>query len=163
MGFFYNCQFRVRISDTKAQVLSCLHCFAVPKGDNDIRMVYDATGNGLNQCVWVPTFWLPTTNTLIRGLNKDSWMTDRDMADMFLAYELDPRVRPYTGLDLDTLLTGRGEDGPRLGLAYWYRCCMGFVGSPYCTIRLSLIAQEVVRGDRFDVRLAREVPGLPRA
>ena len=62
----------VRVGDAQTQVLSCLHCFAVPKGNNDIRMVYDATGNGLNQSVWVPTFWLPTTNTLLRGLNKDS-------------------------------------------------------------------------------------------
>ena len=153
----------VRFSDAKSKVLSCLHCFAVPKGDDDIRMVYDATGNGLNQCVWVPTFWLPTTATLLRGLDKDSWMTDRDMADMFLAYELDPRVRPYTGLGLDTLLGGPRKGGPPRRLAYWCRCCMGFVGSPYCTIRLSLVAQETVRGDRFDVRLAKEVPGLPRA
>ena len=37
-------------------VKSYLFCFAVPKGEDDVRMVYDATGNGLNACVWVPTF-----------------------------------------------------------------------------------------------------------
>jgi hypothetical protein len=35
---------------------------AVPKGEEDIRMVYDATANRLNKAVWVPTFWLPTIN-----------------------------------------------------------------------------------------------------
>ena len=38
---------------------------------------------------------------------------------------------------------------------------MGFVGSPYCAVRMSLIAQEVVRGDRHDTRLAPAVPGRP--
>jgi hypothetical protein len=36
--------------------------FAVPKGEDNIRMVYDATANRLNEAVWVPTFWLPTIN-----------------------------------------------------------------------------------------------------
>ncbi len=30
--------------------------FAVPKGEDNIRMVYDATTNMLNEAVWVPTF-----------------------------------------------------------------------------------------------------------
>jgi hypothetical protein len=33
--------------------------FAVPKGDSDIRVVYDATKSGLNACIWVPSFSLP--------------------------------------------------------------------------------------------------------
>jgi len=37
--------------------------FAVPKGEDDIRMVYDATANKLNECVWVPSFWLPTIDS----------------------------------------------------------------------------------------------------
>ncbi len=46
--------------------------FVVPKGEDDIRLVYDATANKLNQCVWVPTFWLPTVDLLVRALDKDS-------------------------------------------------------------------------------------------
>ena len=37
-------------------VKSYIKYFAVPKGDDDIRMVYDATANKLNEAVWVPTF-----------------------------------------------------------------------------------------------------------
>ena len=48
--------------------------FAVPKENNDIRLVYDATVNCLNKCMWVPTFLLPTINILVRVLCKDSWM-----------------------------------------------------------------------------------------
>ncbi len=39
--------------------------FAIPKGEGNIHMVYDATANKLNKAVWVPTFWLPTINTLV--------------------------------------------------------------------------------------------------
>ena len=33
-------------------IKSLTHYFAVPKGDNDIRMVYDMTASGLNQALW---------------------------------------------------------------------------------------------------------------
>ncbi len=58
-------------------VKSFIKFFAVPKGAEDVRIVYDATANGLNECVWSPPFWLPTINTLVRGLDENSWMTDR--------------------------------------------------------------------------------------
>ena len=41
-------------------VKSCIKYFGVPKGEDDVRMVYNATANGLNECVWSPSFWLPT-------------------------------------------------------------------------------------------------------
>jgi hypothetical protein len=39
--------------------------FAVPKGLDDIRMVYDGTKSGLNDVIWVPRFPLPTVDTLL--------------------------------------------------------------------------------------------------
>ena len=33
--------------------------FDVPKGDSDIRMVYDATKCGLNAALWTPNFFYP--------------------------------------------------------------------------------------------------------
>jgi hypothetical protein len=60
------------------KVKSLIKYFAVPKEEDNIRLVYNATANRLNECVWVPTFWLPTIDTLVRALDKDSWMTDRD-------------------------------------------------------------------------------------
>ncbi len=50
--------------------------FMVPKGKDNFRMVYNATANKLNDCVWVPTFWLPTIDLLVRALDEHSWMTD---------------------------------------------------------------------------------------
>ncbi len=68
---------------TGIKVKSLIKYFAVPKGEDNICLVYDATANKLNDCVWVPTFWLPTINSLVRALDKDSWMMDCDIGDMF--------------------------------------------------------------------------------
>ena len=46
-------------------VKSFIKYFGVPKGEDDVRMVYYATANDLNECVWSPSFWLPTINTLL--------------------------------------------------------------------------------------------------
>jgi hypothetical protein len=55
------CYLRSPVSPIKSNI----KYFAVPKGEDDVRMVYDATANGLNDCVWSPPFWLPTLNTLV--------------------------------------------------------------------------------------------------
>ena len=39
--------------------------FDVPKGDLDIRMVYDATKCGLNDALWTPNFFLPTIDLIL--------------------------------------------------------------------------------------------------
>lgn len=48
---------------TGLKIKSLIKYFAVPKGEDDVCMVYDATANRLNECVWVPTFWLPTIDS----------------------------------------------------------------------------------------------------
>jgi hypothetical protein len=50
---------------TTGTVRSGTHFFCVPKGNSDIRMVYNGTGCGFNANVWAPRFGLPTVmNTL---------------------------------------------------------------------------------------------------
>ena len=41
----------LRMTGFKVKLL--IKYFAVPKGDEDIRLVYNATANHLNECVWV--------------------------------------------------------------------------------------------------------------
>ena len=41
-------------------VVSLTGSFPVPKGESNIRMVYDATKCGLNASLWSPNFLLPT-------------------------------------------------------------------------------------------------------
>jgi hypothetical protein len=47
---------------TPGFVKSLTTFFSVPKGEDDIRMVYDASVSGLNNAIWVPRFLLPTVN-----------------------------------------------------------------------------------------------------
>jgi hypothetical protein len=98
---------------TGTKVKSLIKYFAVPKGEDDIRLVYDATANKLNNCVWVPTFWLPTIDLLVRALDKDLWMMDRNVEDMFLNFQLHESMKPFTGVDLLSLYEMETEPGPR--------------------------------------------------
>jgi hypothetical protein len=86
-----------------------------------------------------------------QGVDKDSWMTDRDMGDMFLNYQLHESVVPYTGVDFSSLYKGKDEVGPRWGV--WDRNLMGFTSSPYLSIRMALVVEEVCRGDRHEIGL----------
>jgi hypothetical protein len=93
-------------------IKSNIKFFPVPKGEDDICIVYDATANELNEAVWVPTFWLPTINLLVQAVGSDSWMTDKDIGDMFLNFQLHQDVKPFTGVDLTCLYDGPGDAGP---------------------------------------------------
>jgi hypothetical protein len=79
-------------------IKSLTNYFDVPKGSDDIRMVYDASKSGLNKIIWVPSFCLPTTENLTDLLDEQSWMADIDMGEQFLNFPLDPLLRPYCGL-----------------------------------------------------------------
>ena len=70
------------------RVKSLIRFFAVPKGNSDIRMVYDGTASGFNNSVFISNFGLPTIETLLRGTDPDSWMVDLDIGDMFLNFML---------------------------------------------------------------------------
>ena len=67
---------------------SLIKYFAVPKGENDLRIVYDASRNGLNSAVWAPSFWLPTIDSVTRALDSDSFMMDCDVGEQFLNFPL---------------------------------------------------------------------------
>ena len=130
---------------TGINVKSLIKYFAVPKGEDDVRMVYDATASKLNECVWVPSFWLPTIDLLVRALDGELWMTDRDVGDMFLNYQLHRSVVPFTGVNLSSLYEGSDEVGPRW--AVWDRNLMGFAASPYNSIKMALVAEEICKGN----------------
>jgi hypothetical protein len=65
-----------------------------------------------NEAVWVPTFWLPTINLLVWAVGSDSWMTNKDIGDMFLNFQLHQDVKPFTSVDLTCLYDGPGDPGP---------------------------------------------------
>ena len=46
-------------------VISLTYFFYVPKGENDIRLVYDLTASGLNDALWAPIFCMPSVDNVL--------------------------------------------------------------------------------------------------
>ena len=137
----------------QGRLKSAISYFAVPKGivENvvqDWRVVFHAGANGLNDCIWAPSFWLPSVESLIRIVDTGSFMEDRDVGEMFLNYELHPTVRKFAGVDVKPL-GFTSEECPYRWL-WWTKNLMGFRSSPYNSVKMYLIAEEIIRGDRLD-------------
>ena len=109
--------------------------------------MHDATANKLNECVWVLSFWIHTLDSLLRALDENSWMTDCDIANMFLNFQLHADVAPYTRVDLRPMYK-EGEEVKDRRWACWDMNLMGFASSPYNSAKMALIAREVCKGDR---------------
>ena len=77
--------------------------FYVPKGDSDIRLVYDATKCGLNAALWTPNFFLPTSDSILCNADDETWFGDIDLGEMFLNCWLDEELCPYAGVDVSLL------------------------------------------------------------
>jgi len=129
------------------EVQSLTSYFAIPKGLEDIRMVYDASASGLNACLWVPNFWLPSAEGLVEAMTEDSWMGDLDMGEQFLNFHLHQDLQLFCGIDVKPLFH------PERRTTYWLlftRCMMGHRPSPYFTGQSTYYAKEVIQGNRID-------------
>lgn len=137
-------------------VVSLTGFFAVPKGESDIRLVYDATKCGFNDVIWAPSFLLPTIDDTLEQVDIGGWMGDIDLGEMFLNFPLDEKVRKYVGLDLtdmrevvensfENLIPEHMKHSKRLFLR-WTRCLMGLRCSPYNAVRHFAWAEEFIRG-----------------
>lgn len=127
------------------KLASLIKHFAVPKGEGDWRVVFHAGANGLNDCVWAPSFYLPTVEALLRCVDHTSFMEDRDIGEMFLNFELHPNTRRFVGVDVRPL-----ELETKMNWLGWTKNFMGFRSSPYNSIKMYLISEEIIRGDRYD-------------
>lgn len=128
--------------------------FAVPKGEDDIRLVYDGSVSGLNMSIWVPRFFLPTLRTHLRAVEEDTYMADVDIGEMFLNFILHRELRTLAGVDLTHYFPRDVEDTPDGKGAQvwetWQRAAMGLRSSPYQAVQAMGVAEEVIRGDRKD-------------
>ena len=79
-------------------VRTSLHFFAVPKGEDDIRVVFDGTSCGLNEALWSPNFFLPTSRNAAEMLSFDTWMSDADLGEFFHNFFADEKVRKHSGV-----------------------------------------------------------------
>ena len=133
-------------------ITSLMPFFHVPKGIDDIRMVYDGSASGLNDMLWAPWFSLPTVATLIRSLEPGYSMSDNDLGEMFHNFMLDAELRKYCGMDI----TRYGEEDPLLShrskkrWVRWNRLAMGLRPSPYCAVQGIMMAREIILGNQWD-------------
>jgi hypothetical protein len=131
-------------------VKSLTSYFAVPKAETDVRIVYDGTACGLNDCLWAPNFMLPTVDSILRSASSDTWFGDIDLGEMFLNYPLDERVRPYAGVDVTFVDEDLSNRKAKRILERWTRCLMGFKPSPYVTTQTFAWSEEVILGNHLD-------------
>jgi hypothetical protein len=129
----------------KGPIESLTSFFAVPKGVDDIRMVYHDTESGLNDVIWVPRLSLPTVDTMLRAVDSNTFMSNMDIGEMFLNFVLHESMQSLCGVDL-TNYFGEGK----LLWERWTRAAMGLRSSPYQAVQAILVAKEVIRGDQKD-------------
>ena len=150
-------------------VRSRVHYFAVPKGDHDIRVVFDGTSSGLNETLWAPNFYLPTSRAASLLLTFSTWMSDVDFGEMFHNFFISDKMRKYAGVDVSPLTsymtsdlssTSRGATAVR-----WNRLFMGMKPSPYNAVRFYYWGEDMVRGNPADLtnpmRYDRVILNLP--
>jgi hypothetical protein len=130
------------------QVVSLTSFFGVPKGEDDIRMVYDGSVSGLNDAIWVPGFTLPTVLTHLRAVEAGTFMADVDVGEMFLNFMLHSSIRLFAGVDISHFFSEDSQDVKRWET--WYRAAMGLTSSPYQACQVMGYAEEVMRGNRLD-------------
>ena len=80
-----------------------LHYFAVAKGECDIRVVFDGTSCGLNEALWSPNFFLPTSRNASELLSFDTWMADVDFGEFFHNFFADDKIRKHAGVNVGSL------------------------------------------------------------
>ena len=141
-------QVRTRGYIAPGPVISLTDYFDVPKGESDIRMVYNGTSCGLNALLWAPNFWLPSSSAALRVLSFYSFCVDMDLGEMFLNFPLDPRIRPYAGVDLSPFKNQVHSTLPTVW-ERWDRLFMGLKPSPFNSVRYFYWADEFARGDRI--------------
>jgi hypothetical protein len=122
--------------------------FAVPKGDSDIRVVYDGTKIGLNGSMWAPWFAMPTVESHLSFVGEETFMGDIDVGDMFHNFMLHEKVQIVAGIDLTPSFPEEvlSQGQSKVLWERWCRSAMGLKSSPYNSIQGILFAEEVIRG-----------------
>ena len=135
-----------------ADIKSLTSFFSVPKGNTDIRMVYDGTKSGLNDALYAPWFGLGNVTSMLRTVEAKTWLADNDFGEMFLNFWIHPDLRKYTGIDITELFPEELKEkygATRLWEA-WCRCAMGLTTSPYQTTQCAQRVKRVIFGDKSD-------------
>jgi hypothetical protein len=144
---------------SRRDISSLMHYFLVPKGDKDIRMVYDSSKCGLNAVTFAPWFAVPTASSLERMILPHTYQGDNDFGEMFLNFQLHQDMQRYTGVDGSDLLNNKdaaswldkaGNDFRSAGVTLtWDRpASMGLACSPYQCVQTGSRGKRIILGDK---------------
>jgi hypothetical protein len=125
--------------------------FAVMKGDDDIRMVFNGTLSGLNSALWAPWFCLPTATTHMRIFEPRTFMADVGIGEMFLNFFLDPRIRLFAGVDFTKFYPEELDETKKVIWERCNQCAMCFRPCPFVTIQSLAWLEENFFGNRNDL------------
>jgi hypothetical protein len=130
-------------------IKSHIDVFPVAKAD-DIRAVYNGSKSGLNEAVWAPSSFLPTSKSALQVMTYCSLCVDLDLREMNLNFALDEGIWPYAGVDISCLTPHlnnipHGWEGGFI--AHWNRSFMGFTPSPFNAVQTYYIGEEFARGN----------------
>jgi hypothetical protein len=145
------------VPPVEGNIHSLIKYFAVPKGViNDVIVdwciLFLAGANKLNKCIWAPSFSLPMVHTLLQLVDLYTLMADRDVGEMFHNFKLHQNTVRCGGMDLGLL--GYSTDKCTHWWVCWQRNLMGFRSSPYNSVKMYWIAEEVIKGDHHDQKNA---------
>ena len=116
-------------------VRSNVNYFTVPKGEEDVRVVFDGTSSGLNEALWAPNFFLPSARAAALLITFSTWLADVDFGEMFHNFFVSNRIRKFSGVDVSPLAsalqTPIKRDKRGAYIVRWTRLFMGMRPSPY--------------------------------
>ena len=140
-----------------ASVQSYVDYFAVPKGEDDLRPVFNGTSCGLNEALWSPNFFLPSASSLCECITYNYQMIDLDFGEMFLNFPSNKKMIAVSGIDLTPFKEQIREHFPehitheKQKLIYqWTRTWMGLKHSPFHAARYFYLMEEFIIGNPSD-------------
>ena len=121
----------------------------VPKGDDDVRVVWDMTRNMVNPGTYASTFYLLGIYSLVDRIDAGMWIADFDCGEMFNNYTLHESERSNFGVylspDIRRKLKARfGLDVPEF--MRWGRLPFGWRPAPIFAIRMMMRSVELAKG-----------------
>ena len=73
---------------TEGVILTQISFFSVPKGTDDIRILFYVTVSGLKDSLWDTNFMLPSMGSFIMMVGPEMHMVDLDVEEMFYKFRL---------------------------------------------------------------------------
>ena len=119
----------------------------VPKGQHDIRVVFNGTSCGLNKSLFALHFSLPTVANLLRSVEEGTFQADSDYQEMFYNFLLPHSSRPFAGVNISHIQTNESweSERERFGRNYF-----GQTDSPGRSIQMSVKGKQLAYGNHTD-------------